>query len=340
MKAPLFSTYRQGENRVTSSILAVFQRVDLTIVERLLSAASGDPELLKMVKMVQFKNQPAGKGKEKDKEKDKKGVPDGEIAASFRYLFEVKTERDAVTKADDSLQLQRHLERLNRPDADERLFVVTPDIERPALVEALGDPRVIWFNFDSLAQAIDEALADTDDPLSEREAFLLRELRRLFDEEGILRPAKDIVVVAARFGYPTYLRYSAYICQLDRSFRSGIERMGFYTEKAIQLEFPRIKRRFKQLWIDEAEAANRSATDDPADAAAAHLIRRLLADKTRWANTEKQVFLLSPVESSETLRLPQPITHPGPGAWTQGQRYLRSADLERNPKSTVELSNH
>jgi hypothetical protein len=32
-KAPLFSTYRQGENRVTSSLMAVFERVDLSIVE-------------------------------------------------------------------------------------------------------------------------------------------------------------------------------------------------------------------------------------------------------------------------------------------------------------------
>ena len=29
IKTPLFSTYRQGENRVTSSMLAVFERIDL-----------------------------------------------------------------------------------------------------------------------------------------------------------------------------------------------------------------------------------------------------------------------------------------------------------------------
>ena len=57
MKAPLFSSYRQGENRVTSSILAVLERIDMARVEQLLAAASGESAL----EMVQFRNQPAGR---------------------------------------------------------------------------------------------------------------------------------------------------------------------------------------------------------------------------------------------------------------------------------------
>jgi hypothetical protein len=45
VRQPLFSTYRAGENRVTSSILAVFQRIDLSLVERLLGEASGESSL-------------------------------------------------------------------------------------------------------------------------------------------------------------------------------------------------------------------------------------------------------------------------------------------------------
>lgn len=55
-KAPLFSTYRQGENRVTSSILAVLERIDFGRVEELLAAASGESVL----EMVRFVNQPRG----------------------------------------------------------------------------------------------------------------------------------------------------------------------------------------------------------------------------------------------------------------------------------------
>lgn len=44
-KNPLFSTYRQGENRVTSSMLAVFERIDRSLLETMLAAASGESSL-------------------------------------------------------------------------------------------------------------------------------------------------------------------------------------------------------------------------------------------------------------------------------------------------------
>ncbi len=40
---PLFSTYRQGENRVTASMLAVFERLDFSLLERLLHAVQAKP---------------------------------------------------------------------------------------------------------------------------------------------------------------------------------------------------------------------------------------------------------------------------------------------------------
>jgi hypothetical protein len=44
-KTPLFSTYRAGENRVTASMLAVFERIDLSNLERLLAGASEESSL-------------------------------------------------------------------------------------------------------------------------------------------------------------------------------------------------------------------------------------------------------------------------------------------------------
>src|SRR2546430_1249189 len=82
---PLFSTYKQGENRVTSSMLAVFERVDLSILEQLLAAATGESALA----TVTFTNQPPGKGA---------SVPDARISARFAWWFEVKTERQAVRR--------------------------------------------------------------------------------------------------------------------------------------------------------------------------------------------------------------------------------------------------
>lgn len=41
-RSPLFSTYRGGENRVTSSLIAVFERIDPRLVEQILAAAAGE----------------------------------------------------------------------------------------------------------------------------------------------------------------------------------------------------------------------------------------------------------------------------------------------------------
>ena len=84
-KTTLFSTYRQGENRVTSSMLAVFERIDLSLLETLLAAAAGESSL----HMVSFTNQPAGKGN---------SVPDARISARFAYWFEVKTSRNTLER--------------------------------------------------------------------------------------------------------------------------------------------------------------------------------------------------------------------------------------------------
>ena len=80
-KNPWFSTYRQGENRVTSSMLAVFERIDLSLLETILAAAAGESSL----QMVSFTNQPPSKGR---------SVPDARISANFVYWFEVKTARN------------------------------------------------------------------------------------------------------------------------------------------------------------------------------------------------------------------------------------------------------
>src|SRR5712691_10060821 len=92
---PLLSTYRQGENRVTSSMLAVFERIDLSLLEIILASAAGEASLA----MVAFTNQPPGKGR---------SVPDARISGRFSYWFEVKTARNVL----DSHQLSEHLTNL------------------------------------------------------------------------------------------------------------------------------------------------------------------------------------------------------------------------------------
>lgn len=123
-KNPLFSTYRQGENRITSSMVAVFERIDLSLLETLLAAASGEASL----QLVSFVNQPVGKGA---------SVPDARISARFAYWFEVKTARNAL----DARQRAEHVKNLDETVANERLFVVTPRCRRASGVGRTRGPE-------------------------------------------------------------------------------------------------------------------------------------------------------------------------------------------------------
>lgn len=318
-KAPLFSTYRQGENRVTSSLMAVLQRIDLDLVERILASSVGESSL----EMVNFVNQVGSGGGT---------VPDAGISADFHYLLEVKTELEAV-RAD---QLHGHLLHLRQGATSQRLFVITPDPSRPVAIDGMSDDRVVWFNFVTLDQAIAEVLNDQDDPLPEREAFLLRELRRLFVEDGLLNEPDDTVVVAARSAYPEYLELSAYICQPNR-FRSKIARLGFYTNKQIRPEFPCVLHSEPVVEFTNAEASRLASASDPWGSEVARLIRARLASGKTAEGEVLQVMVLSAPDAEETIRLTRPIQHTGPNAWTMGHRWIRSSVLETDPETTDEL---
>ena len=324
-KNPLFSSYRTGENRVTASILAVLERIDLGVVERLLSAATGEATL----PLVSFQNQVAAKDG---------SVPDAGISANFRYLFEVKTARHALKTE----QLQEHLDHLNGSFGDERLFVLTPDAEEPSVVDQFDEPRLTWLNFHGLDQAIDEVLQGETELLGEQTRFLLHELRALFDQEGLLGQ-EDTVVVAARRAYPEYLRSASYTCQAGRAFREGVTRMGFYYGGAIQPWIPEIRHRRDNVIFSRETVRTLEETGEPFDAELAVLVALLLDTGPRVPGQPYQVFLLSGAHDEATIRLDAAIKNTTtdrkgkPWAWTMGQRYTQSGLLEKGPKSTTEL---
>ena len=326
-KNPLFSTYKQGENRVTSSMLAVFERIDLSLLERLLAEASGESTL----HMVAFVNQPAGHGS---------SVPDARISARFSYWFEVKTSPKALSEK----QLQAHLGCLQPRGGDERLFVITPDGSVPTVITQLGDGRVVWVSFARISEAIDTALLDQRASVSEYTRFLLRELQALLVEEGLL-DRDDVVVVAAKEAYPEYLEHSAYVCQPGRSFRAGLTHLGFYTSGAIQREVASILYNEDGVVFSLREAARRRAQGGDRDRQIASLIESLLESGSRQDGEPYQVFLLSGPTDTRTRKLSQPIKSDAkaasgkPSAWTQNQRYVR-LDRLTNPgiRATSELA--
>lgn len=315
MPDSIFSTYRTGENRVTASVLAVLRSLALRRTERLLGALMERSEF----ELVSFQNQTAKGGK---------GVPDASITASCRLLVETKIERNAVRRD----QIQRHLDRLNAAqEAVKVLLVLTPDDISPAVLAELGDPKVAWASFADLDQAIEELLNDQSEVISEREAFLLRELQAMLAEEGLVSVASDVVVVPARNAWPEYREFHAYVCQPRRPFQ-GVRRIAFYTGGAIQTLVPTILETRDEVLFEPGAHKGALGT----------LVDRMLKVGVRETGQQHKVMLLSPPDDARTLKLERKIENDltadsgRPTAFTQNQRYVAEEKL-RKARTTSDL---
>jgi hypothetical protein len=313
--ASIFSTYSTGENRVTASFLAVLRALSLDRMQRLLGSLMEQSEF----ELIRFENQPSKGGT---------GIPDAMIQSSIRLLLETKIVRDAVRAP----QLKRHLERLDEAtESVALLLVLTPDDSRPAEVEESNDSRVVWASFAMLDQAIDEILDDNYEVVSEREAYLLRELQNMLAAEGLLTNSNDVVIVAARIAWPEYNDFFAYVCQANRPFRQ-VGRIGFYSKGVIYPLIPKIV-----ATHDEVEMC-KGLHQGPLGALVDHLVET----GKRPEDGSFKVLLLSPPDSPDTIRLSGPIANDKrsktgkPTAFTMGQRYVSSEALAKS-KTTSDL---
>lgn len=84
MTTPLFSTYRQGENRVTATFLAVLQRLSLPNIDRILQRLLWEDR--ETYNLVSFENQV----------RTKESVPDAKIRMGNTIWIETKTARNSV----------------------------------------------------------------------------------------------------------------------------------------------------------------------------------------------------------------------------------------------------
>ena len=159
---------------------------------------------------------------------------------------------------------------------------------------------------------------------------------------GIDRRSADTVIVAGRLAYPDYLLSGAYICQAGRSFQPAIEHLGFYAEREIKREIPRILHRRDNVVVTAEHASELRERGDPFDLEVAGRIEETLDPNTDWRIRREpgrsyQFFLLSQPSGDETVVLPQIIWHGGRSAWTQGQRYTTLEALRAGPSTTEEL---
>ncbi len=182
-----------------------------------------------------------------------------------------------------------------------------------------------------LDQAIDEILEDTSEVVSEREAFLMRELQNMLEAEGLSANANDVVIVAARSAWPEYNELHAYVCQPNRSFQQ-VSRIGFYSKGAIYPLVP-------QILASEDEVEMRKGLYK---GELGKLVNRLVDEGRRPEGGHFKVLLLSAPDSENTLKLTGPIPNDKrsktgkPTAFTMGQRYV-SKDSLATANTTMDL---
>ena len=348
MPNPLFSRYSQGENRVTASILAVFERISFSLLERILQIICEEPN----ESLLEIKNQIKPKGFN--------AIPDGAIQASFAYWIETKVVPGTV----DKNQLQRHLQALaQHPNASKKkLIVISPDALQPQVVTDLDDKHVVWTNFNTLTNAISEVLSLNENWLtnnfslaSEQEKVLLRELVQMFLAEGLLGADRSdsVLIVPARQAIDDYIKDSVYLCQPNRSFQN-VEYLGFYhggsiDRKIAKLLAPPIEsvlltEEGVQDLIDINNQNKNNKGNKIISEESITMLQSLVPKlkPPRYGDTMK-VFFLSAHDSSETISLTQDIQNDLVNAagrsyaFTQGQRYVSLASLKKNPKTTTEL---
>lgn len=318
MATSIFSTYSTGENRVTASIIAVLGALALPRISRLLGALLEESEL----ELIQFQNQPADR---------RESVPDAMILASCRVLIETKTKPNSLHVD----QLRNHLKQLEgQGEMRQALLVLTPDQYEPEAITKLADSRVAWSSFQAFDQAIEELLSDSQEVISEREAFLLRELQKMLAEEGLLRSEADVLIVPARIAWPMYHEkgFHAYACQPKRPFRA-VSWIGFYFNGAIQPLIPRILDTYEEVVHEK----------DRYQGALGRHVDRAVDEGLAPQGQLNKIMILSAPDDPQTVKLPRAVQNDlvsSSGravAFTQGQRYV-SLDRLRTARTTSELA--
>ena len=172
-------------------------------------------------------------------------------------------------------------------------------------------------------------LDDNREVVSEREAFLLRELQSMLEAEGLLAEPNDVVIVGAGQAWKTYQEKHVYICQPNRSFR-GVKRIGFYSKGNIYPLVPLILKKHDSVIFE------RSAHEG----ALGQVVNQVLDADDARTGQRHMVFLLSSPDSNDTLNLGKPIPNDKKSktgkstAFTMGQRYVSSVALMAAEKTT------
>lgn len=329
MPNPLFSTYTQGENRVTSTLLAVLEHVNSRLAEDILETLTDESDL----SLATFDTQITGVD----------SVPDAAIRASTALWFETKTSRNTVRRE----QLENHLQALDQDQSDlQRLIVLTPDDHVPDEVLAIEDERIVWASFDNLVGSVESLLerdvGSTEASMyvpTEREAFLLREFVRFIYDESLVSGREDrVLVVAARKAWPEYHKYGLYFCQPNRSFKP-ISHLAFYKDGEVKTTVPKVTGSIESISLEEETIRGHSELSKHQEEELLQAVKLMRENGSdRYNETEKVLFLKPDLELDQVIRNDKTANDSNRTvAFVQGHRYVSLSTLRENPSYTTEL---
>jgi len=158
-------------------------------------------------------------------------------------------------------------------------------------------------------------------------------------------PRSDkVLVIPARFAWDEYKRFSAYVCQANRSFRPTTH-LAFYVRGIIETAVPQILDVVESVELSDKGIVACRGISETATERLRDLLRTMqrIGCPGQLGQTRKVVFL-TPPDSPKTIRLPHPIkndkvTKKGhPWAFVVGQRYVSTARLLAGPMTTSELT--
>lgn len=351
MPKSIFSQYKQGENRVTASILAVFEKISFRLVEKILQILFEDTNQ----SFLTFENQV----------KHKDCVPDARIQASFTYLLETKVVPIQNNSAAQE-QLRNHIKALEKESTKHnRLLVLTPDREFPEVITEVvrqtGCDLIRWSSFNALYEAIREVTAsntiseertswlESDLPMvTEQEKFLLRELVQMLFAERLIRTdsGDSVLVVAARGAIKEYRDFSVYLCQPNRTFRP-VPYMAFYHGGTIDRHIAKIlEKPIEEIILNQEEIESIPNSTYETKQKLFKLIEEMeeKSNPRFKDNLPYKVFFLSePNDHAKTIILDNDIKNDLVNEsgqsfpFTYGQRYVSLEAFKKNPKTTSEL---
>ncbi|NOZ46442.1 MAG: hypothetical protein GXO79_06630 [Chlorobi bacterium] len=328
MTNSIFSTYSTAENRVTSTILAVFEKLNSSTVTRILQVLMEDST----IELIEYENQV----------KFYDSVPDGRIKGMFDYIIETKVVPNTINKK----QIINHCELLMYDFS--RLFVLTPDCDYPKTLKELDSKytnKIIWGNFDKIIEGINSVLQESI-LLLDREKFLLMELKEFIINQRLTAEdySKKTLVIPAGFAWDFYKKYSLYRCQANRTFQQS-SYMGFYADGQIKEYFPKILGYIDSLNIqtdnlDTIEIITVNSTNEQ------DIRDKLIEIKSKlqaneW-NENFKYIILTEINDKETFKNDNPINNVKISysdkrtAFVQKQTYLNIDEL-KGKKYTSEL---